>query len=127
MNINTFLLVALIFVILFKSEDKAVDTPVDNSIPYFNHNTQRVMPYRQIGVLYKDDGNVIIPLYGRRTHVRSNTWNYYTVTDTNTPIQIGLSINDRECMNNIGCKELYSEDSLYIPEYNSVFNVKLHV
>ena len=96
------------------------------SIPLFNFNTQHIEPFTQIGLLYKNDDNLILPLYGRRTHVRSNTWNYYTVTNDNIQIKVELNIENRQCLDKIGCKEMYTDDTVYISEYNGLFTVKLY-
>jgi len=91
-----------------------------------NLNTQNVYPFRQLGVLYKKDDNLIIPLYGRQTHIRSHTWNYYTKTNDDINLKLEIQLNNRSCLDKVGCKELYTNDTLYIPEYNSLFTVKLY-
>lgn len=135
-NLNTILLIGLFALVLYRqspvvysqqSSQKPQHISNLKDIPYFNYNTQRVAPFRQIGVLYKVDSNVILPLYGRRTHVRSNTWNYYTTTGGDSPIQLELSVQDRECLRKTGCKELFTDDSVFIPEYSGVFTVKMYI
>jgi hypothetical protein len=134
-NINTLLLVGLIIIIMHQRRpvEKSGHMPMTQrkqtiaNIPYYNYNTQRVAPFRQVGVLYKNDSNLILPLYGRRTYARSNAWNYYTTTGGDSPIQLEISIQDRECLKKTGCKELYTDDSVYIPEYSGVFTVKLYI
>jgi len=54
------------------------------------------------------DGKML-PLYGRRTMMgSSDRWNYYTRTDTFNPVPIPLRYKGRDCMDDIGCHELYS-------------------
>ena len=96
------------------------------SVPMFNYNTQRVEPFSIIGTLYKLDGDIVLPLYGRETHVRSTRWNYYTYTDSHNKIRINLTLNGDECMDKRGCKELFDDDVIHIPELNSKFKVSLY-
>ena len=128
---NTCLLIIMLVTIIHQNRSEAVQFVVEKAPnyrrPFFNYNTQRVEPFTRIGVLYKNDSNTILPLYGRRTHVRSNAWNYYTITNDDSKIKIELKIEDRQCLRKIGCKELYSGDTIYIPEYNGVFTTNLYL
>ena len=132
-GLNTILLSIIIVVLLTKQfqqpgpiQQRPGTVLRRRAVPMFNYNTQRVAPFTQIGILYKNDSNTILPLYGRRTHVRSNTWNYYTSTNDDNRIKLELNIKDRDCLDKVGCKELYTGDSLFIPEYSSVFTVKIY-
>ena len=128
-NTNTILIFLILIIILLQNtnKDSGSKESVINTKSFFNYNTQRVEPFTRIGVLYKNDSNIILPLYGRRTHVRSNTWNYYTITNDESKIKIELKIKDRECLRKTGCKELYNGDSVHIPEYNGVFIVNMYL
>ena len=110
----------------YKPNDKQIVVKQKRSVPLFNYNTQRVDPFIRIGVLYKNESNVILPLYGRRTYARSITWNYYTVTNDDNKIEIELNINNRRCLKKIGCKEIENGDTIFIPEYSGMFSVKLY-
>lgn len=128
--INTILIIFILFIVLnqqsiSQSEIKSNITNKNLRNTVFNYNTQRVEPYTRIGVLYKNDSNIILSLYGRRTHVRSNTWNYYTLTEDN--IKIELQIKNRQCIRKTGCKELYNGDTIHIPEYNGLFTVNMYL
>jgi Family of unknown function (DUF5755) len=58
------------------------------------------------------DGKML-PLYGRRTmRGSSDRWNYYTRTDTFNPVPIPLRYKNRDCMDDIGCQELYSGEQV---------------
>ena len=60
------------------------------------------------------DGKML-PLYGRRTMMgSSDRWNYYTRTDTFNPVPIPLRYNNRDCMDDIGCQELYSGEHVVL-------------
>ena len=128
LNTNTILILLILIILLLQNYDpNTLDKETSNKRPLFNYNTQRVEPFTRIGVLYKNDSNVILSLYGRRTHVRSNTWNYYTITNDESKIKIELKIKDRQCLRKTGCKELYNGDTVYIPEYNGVFTVNMYL
>ena len=129
---NTILILLVVIIILLQNQQSNSINNESHDIivkkrPLFNYNTQRVEPFTRIGVLYKNDSNVILSLYGRRTHVRSNTWNYYTITNDESKIKIELNIKDRQCLRKTGCKELYNGDTVYIPEYNGVFTVNMYL
>tara|TARA_B100001996_G_C18575251_1_gene560081 strand:- start:309 stop:701 length:393 start_codon:yes stop_codon:yes gene_type:complete len=100
--------------------------PIRNEIrPVYNINTQRVEPFKQIGILYNDNGD-LLPLLGRRTYASSTRWNYYTITNEAISIKIPIILKDRECMLTQGCDELYDNDRVTIPELNSTFMVKIY-
>lgn len=94
--------------------------------------------YQQIGILTKESivdeevvpGNntdtVILPLFGRPVYRGSQMYNYYTSTDKFHQIQVPLSINGENCTDRRGCKELYNNDTVNVPGYNSVFRVQIY-
>jgi hypothetical protein len=67
--------------------------------------------FQTMGVVKLPDGNVL-PLYGRRTATSSDYFNYYTRTDTFNPVQLPLTIGNRDCMDSTGCKELMDGDKV---------------
>jgi type II secretory pathway pseudopilin PulG len=57
----------------------------------------------------------ILPLYGRRTmRGSSDRWNYYTRTDTYNPVPLPLRYKNRDCMDDIGCPEVFSGEVVQI-------------
>lgn len=117
-----------LYILYMKLEETEIKNPKLNKPlkKSFNLNTQDVYPFRQLGVLYKKDDNLILPLYGRQTHIRSHTWNYYTLTNDEMNLKLEIHLNNRSCLDKVGCKEIYTNDTIYIPEYNSLFTVKLY-
>jgi hypothetical protein len=69
--------------------------------------------YQSMGVIKLDDGQ-ILPLYGRRTISRSDRFQYYTRTDSYNPVQLPIQHNRRDCMDEIGCEELYDREIVSI-------------
>tara|TARA_B100001996_G_scaffold381401_1_gene370760 strand:- start:869 stop:1285 length:417 start_codon:yes stop_codon:yes gene_type:complete len=104
-------------------------TPVEhtkyvNKTQRININTRPVDSYTQIGLLYNDLTR--LPLYGRQTYRGSHMWNYYTKSNEIVVLKIPIIINERNCENKYGCKEIYDDDEIYISEYNQTFKVRLY-
>lgn len=94
--------------------------------------------YQQLGILHKEDiqdsdkapgnntDNPILPLFGKRTYGNSNQWNYYTASDSNHQIKIPLTIDGKNCTDDLGCKEIYEGDSVSLPQYNGNFKATIY-
>ena len=67
--------------------------------------------YQQMGLIRTDE-NTVLPLYGRPTASRSDRFQYYSRTDTYNPVQIPLRYNNRDCVDDIGCNELFDGDTV---------------
>lgn len=65
-----------------------------------------------IGVI-EVDGDVW-PLYGRRTGGSSDRWNYYTRNNTYNPVPLPIKYQRRDCMDDVGCQELFSGESVRV-------------
>jgi len=92
-----------------------------------NIPTRGMEEYRQLGILTSlSDSKIVIPLYGRRTYVRSQHWNYYTLTNGYQSIQISVSNKNKDCSDEYGCDEIYSDDLVYIPAYNENFRALMY-
>ena len=94
--------------------------------------------YQQLGILYKESiqdndkapgnntDNPVLPLFGKRTYGNSSQWNYYTATDSNHQIKIPLTIDGKNCTDDLGCKEIYDGDSIQLPQYNGNFTATIY-
>lgn len=67
--------------------------------------------YQTIGLL-KYPGGDLKPLYGRRTAGSNDRWNYYTRTDTYNPVPVPLKQGRRDCLDDVGCNEVFDGDKL---------------
>jgi len=78
------------------------------------------IPTQGLPESFQMSGNInvdgkMLPLYGRRTMMgSSDRWNYYTRTDTFNPVPIPLRYKNRDCMDDIGCQELYSGEHVVL-------------
>ena len=68
--------------------------------------------FQQFGIIKSDDK--LLPLYGRKTAYRSDRFNYYTRTDTYNPVQLPIRYERKDCMDNIGCNELFGGETVKI-------------
>jgi len=59
------------------------------------------------------DGDVW-PLYGRRTGGSSDRWNYYTRNNTYNPVPLPIRYQRRDCMDDIGCQELFNGEHVRV-------------
>lgn len=89
-------------------------------------NTRYVNDYQTIGYLQQESGERILPLYGRRLHVSSTLWNYYTRTDQDRSMLLPIVIQGQRCTERYGCKELFDGDTIRIPEYGGEYIVHLY-
>ena len=82
--------------------------------------------FKQIGMLINEKDKLTLPLFGKPIYRGSSNWNYYTYVNTFNQILLPLEIDNRDCMTDIGCKELFDDDSIFISSYGVNFNVKLY-
>ena len=68
--------------------------------------------FQSVGIV--NVGEQILPLYGRRTAGSSDRWNYYTRTDTYNPVPIPVNFQKRDCMDDVGCQEILSGETIKI-------------
>ncbi len=76
--------------------------------------------YQQVGILTAQETDkepVILPLYGRKLYNRSDRWQYYTATDKNNMMRLPLNYENRDCEDDVGCKELYNGDKITVDIY----------
>jgi hypothetical protein len=72
----------------------------------------RQTSYQQVGLLIS--GSETLPLYGKESLTRRNQWHYYTTTPGNQVYPLPVSTSGRDCMEDIGCSELYGNETLSV-------------
>lgn len=107
------------------TKDNENEEPPLKNIP-INIPTRGETSYVQIGILSNSDNDKILPLYGKQTYQRSQHWNYYTTTDSYNLIKIPLTYEGKDCMKEIGCREINDGDNIFIDEYGESFKVKIY-
>lgn len=94
------------------------------------HNSYNRDRFKRIGHLVCETSNTIKPLYGRPLDRRENKWHYYTSehinTNLNEIVQLPIIVNNRECMNDWGCNELYDNDVVNVENNSNTFKVKIY-
>jgi hypothetical protein len=87
-------------------------------------STQRVdTEYRQIGILTRNN-NEILPLMGKRKVTSRNKWQYYTLVgggNGNLQTKLPVSVKGKSCTGEYGCDEIYNNDSIYVEGFKDVF------
>jgi len=93
-----------------------------DSSPYYPKNLPKYTSsdYQQIGMLTSnqtDKEPIILPLFGRKLYNRSDRWQYYTATDKNNMMRIPLQFDNRDCEDDVGCKEISNGDKISVEIY----------
>ena len=91
-----------------------------------NISTRGETEYVQIGILSNSNNDKVLPLFGKQTYQRSQQWNYYTTTDSYNLVKIPLLYEGKDCMKEVGCRELNNGDNIYIDEYGETFKIKIY-
>lgn len=68
------------------------------------------------------------PLYGKPMDRRQNRWYYYIVLNKSkhNPIIVSVVHDNRDCMSDHGCKQLYSDELVSFTGNVEIFTVKLY-
>lgn len=84
--------------------------------------------FQQIGTLiYENDTEpIILPLFGRPMVTRNDRWEYYTATDKQHMLRIPITFENNDCTEEIGCREVYKNDKVFISAYQKEFKVNLY-
>lgn len=86
----------------------------------------RGMPqsFQQMGIIKV--GEQVLPLYGRQTAYRSDRYNYYTRTDTYNPVQLPVRFERRDCMDGVGCGELFGGEHVKVSGINKEGDIEIY-
>jgi|TARA_B100000287_G_C20668366_1_gene792533 hypothetical protein len=80
---------------------------------------------QQMGVLIGDDEETL-PLYGKEVRGRRDRYHYYTTTPGDQIYPLPVTHNDRDCMDDIGCPELYGNENISVLGQNGNFQTKMY-
>jgi hypothetical protein len=80
---------------------------------------------QQMGILMGPDGETL-PLYGKEVRGRRDRYNYYTTTGGENLYPVSVSHNARDCMEDIGCQELYGNETVTVLGKTGSFTVNMY-
>lgn len=80
---------------------------------------------QQMGVLLGEN-NETLPLYGKEVRGRRDQYHYYTSTPGQQIYSIPISHDGRDCMDDLGCRELYGNENVNVLGKASPYEAKLY-
>lgn len=80
---------------------------------------------QQMGLLVNEGGETL-PLYGKEVRGRRDRYHYYTTTGGENLYPIPVSHDGRDCIDDIGCQELYGNESVSVTGKTGSFDVKMY-
>ena len=123
---------------------KVVEIPVEVAVPVHTRPVQTRRPpirepefrgppikqykpghMQQMGILMGPDGETL-PLYGKEVRGRRDRYNYYTTTGGENLYPVSVSHNARDCMEDIGCQELYGNETVTVLGKTGSFTVNMY-
>jgi hypothetical protein len=79
---------------------------------------------QQMGIL--TGSGETLPLYGKEVRGRRDRYNYYTTTGGENLYPIPVSHSGRDCMEDIGCQELYGNETVLVTGKTGSFAVNMY-
>lgn len=67
-----------------------------------------------------------LPLYGKEVRGRRDRYHYYTTTPGEQVYPVPVSVDGRECTDDIGCQELYGNETVSVLGKTGSFTVKMY-
>ena len=80
---------------------------------------------QQMGIITSGDGETL-PLYGMEVRGRRDRYHYYTTTGGENLYPVSVSHNARDCMEDIGCEELYGNETVTVLGKTGSFTVNMY-
>lgn len=84
--------------------------------------------YQQVGALIEETNSdsKVLPLFGKPTYPSSRKWLYYTSSDNYSSVKLPVNSNNRCCLDEYGCDELYNDSIVTVDGYSNSFKVNLY-
>jgi hypothetical protein len=79
---------------------------------------------QQMGVIMGNGET--LPLYGKEVRGRRDRYHYYTTTGGENLYSLPISHNARDCMEDIGCEELYGNETVSVTGKTGSYAVNLY-
>src|SRR6056300_1929510 len=80
---------------------------------------------QQMGILVNEGGETL-PLYGKEVRGRRDRYHYYTTTGGENLYPIPVTHDGRDCIDDIGCQELYGNETVSVTGKTGSFDVKMY-
>ena len=79
---------------------------------------------QQMGILVGADET--LPLYGKEVRGRRDRYHYYTTTNGENLYPLPITHNARDCVDDVGCEELYGNETVSVTGKTGSFTVNLY-
>ena len=80
---------------------------------------------QQMGVLLGDNEETL-PLFGKEVSGRRDRYHFYTTTNGENIYPLPISYQDRDCMDDVGCQELYGNETVSVTGKSGDYNVQMY-
>lgn len=80
---------------------------------------------QQMGVLVGENEETL-PLYGKEVMGRRDRYHFYTTTGGENLYPLPISYENRDCMDDIGCNELYGSENVSVTGKSGTYNVQMY-
>jgi len=80
---------------------------------------------QQMGVLIGENEETL-PLYGREVSARRDRYHFYTTSGGENLYPLPISHENRDCMDDIGCNELYGNEDVSVTGKTGTYNVQMY-
>jgi hypothetical protein len=101
--------------------DDIIENRINTSVNYMGAE------YRQLGILIPENDNYnSLALLGRPLYRNRTKWQYYTINDKRNSLKLPIYYKKRNCTNEYGCDELYTNDVVLVEGINTLFKVSLY-
>lgn len=80
---------------------------------------------QQMGVLIGSNDETL-PLYGKEVRGRRDRYHYYTTTGGENLYPLSVSHSARDCMEDIGCEELYGNETVSVTGKTGSYSVNMY-
>jgi len=80
---------------------------------------------QQMGIL-TGAGEETLPLYGKEVRGRRDRYHYYTTTGGENLYPVPVTHNARDCMEDIGCEEIYGNETVSVTGKTGSYTVNMY-
>lgn len=129
------LLLAVAFLILYPSKSLVfqstpqpiVIAPPQRPPEFRGPPLKRYKPgrFQQMGLLKNDEGEML-PLYGRESRTHRDRYHYYTTTSGDQIFPLNITVDDRDCSEDVGCQELYGNETVNVNGKDAGYSVDIY-